>query len=91
MMEKTCVICNSIFSTRSKKAKYCSSKCGKKARLLREKKYDSLYGFDLDTEEPEIRENHLVELNEKALSLGLTYGKYMGIEYAKEHPILRTW
>lgn len=90
-MEKTCVICNSIFSTRSKKAMYCSSICRNRAKSLREKKYDSLYGFDLDTEEPKIRENHLVELNEKALSLGLTYGKYMGIEYAKEHPILRTW
>lgn len=90
-MERLCAICNTIFETNSWKSKYCSAVCKNKAKLLREKRYNSLFDFKYNSEGTKKRENHIIELNEKAKSLGLTYGQYMGIEYAKKNPILRRW
>ena len=89
-MQRLCEMCKTIFIAKSPRTRYCSPVCKNKAKLLREKKYNTIYNFDDDSKE-EKKENRIVELNEKARSLGLTYGQYMGIEYAKKNPILRLW
>lgn len=89
-MQRLCEMCKTIFIAKSPRTRYCSPICKSKAKLLREKKYNSIYDFGDNSDEGK-KENSIAELNEKARSLGLTYGQYMGIEYAKKNLILRLW
>lgn len=76
---KSCKHCGNEFLTTNKNRIYCSDKCSRKEnkKIQREK-----YKQERELLERK-KQNNLVKTNEAARAAGLSYGKYVALQYAK--------
>ncbi len=76
---KHCIVCGTEFIAASEEALYCSQRCKEKAYEARRK------GEELKKAKPKKRDKTphetIVEMNEKARAMGMTYGKYQMMQY----------
>lgn len=73
LYEVECQMCGMIFFTKNKKRETCSYECREKLRAQRKERIR----YTGKTEEP--RKSQIENINKKALSVGLSYGKYQAV------------
>lgn len=74
---KKCEYCGEIFLTYNARVKYCCDECKKAV-------YRGVYKKKSKQEEPVVMSS-LAETNQQARDAGMSYGKYVGMLWLKEH------
>lgn len=81
MMIKKCEICGNEFSTRYSRQKCCSVTCGNEA-----KKRNAKENARKKAEQAE-KKHTLEEINRMARAAGMSYGKYVAMQYIERNHI----
>lgn len=78
---KKCEICGEIFLTYRKDSKYCSDDCRAEANRRRGQER-----HERDRNKKKQKPmSTLAETNQRAREAGMSYGKYVGLQWLKEH------
>lgn len=79
---KKCEWCGETFLTYKHRSIYCSDTCRKESAYARQKAYRK--EAEKKTE-PAVITSTLAETNQAAREAGMSYGKYVGMLWLKEH------
>ena len=90
MHYKKCVYCDKEFYADRHQTRYCSMKCRRAAQEQRNKERDKEQENYIEKTDNKPHTSNLLEINRRAREAGMSYGKYVAMQYIKEHKNVST-